>query len=195
MRRSRRLSTVGSLDFKTIIRNHVQAAKAKKSPSVGATPSAYPETQAEDPILNGRPFGTRSTPVHLYHNVFTTFTSIFNDKTRHVPPDIQTHVFKLCYDSADVHKNESIRLNAIQPTYRLILGEAMQSQRVVGGEADVAITTTMIDGQTALRGLVEFKNEIGAGGCDPSLQGSLSYTKYWATDAVCVHPTLPIIPN
>jgi len=51
----------------------------------------------------------------------------------------------------------------------------MQSWRVAGGEADAAITTTMSDGQMALRGLIEGKNEIGAGGRDPNLQGALIY--------------------
>jgi hypothetical protein len=50
----------------------------------------------------------------------------------------------------------------------------------------------MSDGEMALRGLVEFKNEIGPGGCDPNLQGPLSYMKYWATDAVSVRPTLSL---
>jgi hypothetical protein len=195
--RSHRPSIVGPLDFKAIIGKHVEAAKAKKSPSAGATPSTFPATQAKDPILNGRPFATRSTPVHLYHDVFTTFTSVYDDTTRKIPLDIQNHIFKLCHDSSELYKTvkrkeggESLRLNAILPLYRLILGESMQSQPVVGGEADVAITSTMSDGQLALRGVVEFKNEIGAGGCDPNLQGPLSYIKYWAGDAVCVRPTL-----
>jgi hypothetical protein len=90
--RSRRLSTVGPLDIKAAIRKHVQAAKAKKSPSTGATPSAFPATQAKGPILNGRPFATRSTPVHLYHDVFTTFTSVYKDNTREIPLYPETYL-------------------------------------------------------------------------------------------------------
>jgi len=194
--RSRRLSIVGPLDYKAIIGKHVQAAKAKKPPSTGATPSTFPATQAKDPILNGRPFATRSTPVHLYHDVFTTFTNVYDDTTRKIPLDIQNYIFKLCHDSSELYKTvsrkeggESMRLNTIIPLYRLILGEPMQSQPVVGGEADVAITTTMGDGQLALRGNFEFKNEIGASGCDPNLQGPLSYIKYWAMDGVCMCPS------
>jgi hypothetical protein len=198
--RSRRPSIVGSLDYKAIIGKHVEAAKAKKSPSTGANPSAYRATQAKNPILNGRPFATRSTPVHLYHDVFTTFTSIYDDTNREIPLDIQNHIFKLCHDSSELYKTvrgreggESIRLNAILPLYRAILGEAMQSYSVAGVQADVAITTTTSDGQLAPRGIFEFKNEIGAGGCDPNLQGSMSYIKYWASDTVCVHPTLSML--
>jgi hypothetical protein len=138
--------------------------------------------------------------VHLYHDVFTAFTSVYQDKTREIPLDIQKHIFNLCSESSGLYKTdkkergESKRLNAILPIYTSILGEKMQSHRVARGEADVAITTVMNDGQMALRGLVEFKNEIGAGGCDPNLQGHLSYMKYWATDAVCVRPTLSM-PN
>jgi hypothetical protein len=194
--RSRRLSTIGPLADKATIQKHVKAAKAKKSPSTGATPSAFPDTQANNPILNGRPFATRSTPVHLYHNVFTTFTSVYNDKTRKIPPDIQKRIFELCHASCELYKTtsgmngETKRLNAVLPMYSLILGEPMQTLRVVGGEADVAIMTTMSDGQMAPRGIIEGKNEIGAGGCDPNLQGSLSYIKYWSVDEVRVCPTL-----
>ena len=49
---------------------------------------------------------------------------------------------------------------------------------------DGGIITLLPDGTTALRALVEEKNEIGADGCDPNLQGSLSYAKYWAQSEV-----------
>jgi hypothetical protein len=39
----------------------------------------------------------------------------------------------------------------------------------------------------ALRGIFEDKNELGAGSCDPNLQGCLSYMKYWSVDEVYVH--------
>jgi hypothetical protein len=140
--------------------------------------------------------------VHLYHDVFTTFTSVYDDTSRKIPLDIQNHIFNLCRDSSELYKTvsgkergESIRLNAILPLYRLILGEAMQSHGVVGGEADVVITTTTSDGQLVPRGIFEFKNEIGAGGCDPNLQGPLSYIKYWASDTVCVHLTLSMLTS
>ena len=121
---SHRLSTIGSFDDKAIIRKHVRAAKTKKSPSSGATPSAFPYTQASDPTLNGRPFVTCSTPVHLYHNVFTTFTSVCNDNARKIPLDIQKHIFQLCHASSELYETisrknlgETRRLDAVLPIW------------------------------------------------------------------------------
>jgi hypothetical protein len=82
-----RLSTVARLADEVIIQKHVEAAKGKQSPCAGATPSAFPETQDSDPILNGRPFKACAPPVHLYHDVFTMFSKIYNDKTGEIPDD------------------------------------------------------------------------------------------------------------
>ena len=38
--------------------------------------------------------------------------------------------------------------------------------------------------QMALWAIFEDKNEIGAGGCDPNLQGGFSYLKHWSMDEV-----------
>jgi len=195
--RSRRLSTVSLLPDEAIIQKHVEAAKGKKSPSVGATPSAYPTTQADNPILNGRPFATRAVPVHLYHDVFTTFTNIYNDKTREIPPYIQHEIYDLCQTSSQLYetsgrtkrvKGKTKRVTAVRPIYRRILDELIHTLPADDSEADGLITTKMSHGQLALRGVFEEKNEIGAGGCDPNLQGCLSYMKYWSMDEARVGP-------
>ena len=56
----------------------------------------------------------------------------------------------------------------------------MRAVRADDSEADGIITTAISDGHLALRGIFENKNEIGATGCDPNLQGCLSYIKYWS---------------
>lgn len=137
--------------------------------------------------------------MHLYHEVFTTFTRIYNDKSVEVPLDIQAHIYDLCHSSAELYAasrvvkrqtGESKRLRAIRPIYHKILDESIHSQSVDDVEPDGTITTLMEDGQLALRAIFEDKNEIGAGNCDPGLQGCLSYIKYWSMDGVCVIQTL-----
>jgi len=59
----------------------------------------------------------------------------------------------------------------------VMLDKSMTSVRAGDSETNAVITTMTSDGQLALRGLIEGKNEIGAGGCDPGLQGYLSYIK------------------
>ena len=195
--RSRRLSTISVLPDEAIIQKHVDAAKGKKSPSAGATPSAFPTTQADDPILNGRPFSTRATPVHLYHDVFTTFTTIYNDKKREIPPDIQNEIYNLCWTSSELYetsgkpkrvKGETRRVTAIRPIYCRILNESIHTLPADDSEADGVITTKMSDGRLALLANFEDKNEIGAGSCDPNIQGGLSYMKYWSMDEARVGP-------
>jgi hypothetical protein len=176
--RSRRIDEV-------IIEKHVKAAKE-------VTPSTflYYQLEAENPILNGRPFTTRATPVHLYHDAFTTFTSIYNDTSREIPSNIQKHIYDLCQASSQLYETRGMekrvtgeRLDAIRSIYSMILDESIRST----GDPDAdtgAITTTTSDSQEALRGILENENEIGAGGFDPNLQGCLSYIKYWSMDEV-----------
>src|SRR5258708_2044866 len=180
--RSHRLSTIGPLSNEEIIQKHVEAAKAM-----------FSATQDSNPILNGRPFATRSTPVHLYHDVFTTFTSIYNDRTREIPLYIQKHIFEFCQASSELYiklGRKSKRFNAVLPMYRVMLDESMPFVRAGDSEVDAAIPTMTSDGRLALRGLLEVGDEIGASGCDPGLQGCLSYIKYWSTDGVHVCLTL-----
>jgi hypothetical protein len=196
--RSRRLSTLSPLadEAKAIIQKHITAARGKEPPSIGATPSAFPTTQADDPILNGRPFTTRATPVHLYHNVFNTFTNIYH-KTEKIPADVQKDIFELCETSSRLYqtigrtrqgRGETKRVTAIRPIYQKILNESIHVMPADDSEADGVITTRMGDGQLALRGILEDKNEVGAGGCDPNLQGCLSYIKYWSMNGACAYP-------
>ncbi len=183
---SHRLSTIRPLSDKEIIQKHVDAANAMTYSTV------FPTTQDSNPILNGRPFATRSTPVHLYHDVFTTFTSIYNDRTREIPLYIQEHIFKLCHASSELYiksGGENQRLNAVLPMCRLMLDESISYMREGDSELDAAILTMTSDGRLALRGLLEVGDEVG-GGCDPGLQGCLSYIKYWSTDGVRVCLTL-----
>jgi hypothetical protein len=58
--------------------------------------------------------------------------------------------------------------------------------RADDSEADGVVTTLMGGGRIALRAIFEDKNEIGAGTCDPNLQGCISYMKFWSVDVVRV---------
>ena len=198
MPQSRRPSTIGPLSDEAIIQKHVEAAKKKKSPAAGATPSGFAATQATQPILNGRPFATGSSPVHIYNDVFTTFTTIYKDKTRAIPPNIQKRIFDLCHASSALYKGKGNKdeegggtkwVDTIIPIYRLMLNESILG---FGSQGNGAIMTLMNDGQLALRGIIETTDEIGAGGCDPSLQGCLSYSRYWSRDGVRAFLTLSL---
>jgi hypothetical protein len=180
--------------FEYVIQRHVDAAIIKKPPSEGARPSNYPAVQAKGPILNGRPFTTRAAPVYLYHPVFANFKHRFNDKTLEVPTSVQQQVYPLCVSSADVYDTtmsltgkrvagETIRKSNTRRYYQLLL-EPFADMNLGSFIPNGGIITLLPDGTTALRALVEEKNEIGAGGCDPNLQGSLSYAKYWAQSEV-----------
>src|SRR5258708_11173142 len=190
--RSRRLSTISPLSDKEIIQKHVEAAKAKERPSTAATVKGFPLAQANSPILNGRPFATRSTPVHIYHDVFTTFTSIYNDRAREIPLCTQEEIFELCQASSELYqtgeksRSEDKRFKTLLPIYTRMLDESMPTVVADDSQADAVITTRTSDGLLLLRGLFEAKNEIGAGGSDPNIQGCLSYIKYWSMDVVCL---------
>ena len=155
--------TISPFSNKGTIQKHVEAAKAKERPSTGATVKGFSVTQASSPILNGRPFETRSTPVHIYHDVFTTSTRIYNDRAREIPLCIQKHIFELCRASSELYKTvgksggEDKWLDAVLPIYMVMLDKSMTSVRAGDSEANAVITTMTSDGQLALRGLIEGK--------------------------------------
>ena len=56
-----------------------------------------------------------------------------------------------------------------------------------GTSADGSFVASTADNYLARLGFHELKNEVGSGGSDPTIQGSLSYRKTWISDNVrCV---------
>src|SRR5258706_6413611 len=70
-----------------------------------------------------------------------------------------------------------------------LLGQAIISGVVLeDGSSSGGVCTTKVEvggmGVYALLMLWELRNEIGTGGCDPSVQASFSFTRWWSDNRV-----------
>ena len=79
-------------------------------------------------------------------------------------------------------ENERIR-DMTEVIHRLLPGNNLSDQVAESGRLGFHLATaTCTDSAQAYPLIVECQNEMGEGGCDPSLLASLSYQRYWVRD-------------
>ncbi|CAG8637197.1 3197_t:CDS:2, partial [Paraglomus occultum] len=132
----------------------------------GPSSVAYPKTfkkfnQHPGKILNLRPPECCGLPVMLFHSVFSKFLHNFHNESLDIPAELYREVLEF----------SQIAGKSIVTGNGAMLDGAMFTN--VRNFAENAITLVMED-----------KNEIGAGGNDPSIQGACAYAKYWAQNWV-----------
>ncbi|KAF9433529.1 hypothetical protein BGZ76_009319 [Entomortierella beljakovae] len=150
------------------------------SPSSAAKPSQFSKQQEKNPILNGRPFAKTGPPIALFHTVFGEFLRDIND----VNLPLTDYRIKLAEDflwaSADLYKDENARMTTIREILGKIVGDIVDA--VCGGSDSRSngVLLTSVGDQRAYRMILEGKNEVGAGGCDPTVQLAQYYRTYWS---------------
>ncbi|KAG9222008.1 hypothetical protein PTI98_008983 [Pleurotus ostreatus] len=166
-----------------LFQTSLDLAKKAMSPSDGAKVTNFGSEQEKGPVLNGRPFYNRGPPIAIFHPVSARFLQLIRRDLREleahncIPQTFVNSVHKFLLVSSKVYKKEHDRRHALEP----ILEELLAMDDAVAN-ADRSCS----DGQQSFRAqgqrlvslLWELKNEIGAGGCCPVVQSSLSYRKY-----------------
>lgn len=170
----------------------VKIAKAKLSPSSAANIANLRHVQRRDPILLARPHAARGPPITIYEPTFADFRHNLRMR-KHIelgiPPDYYRAVSSFLVTSCDIYTSKLERRNALLPILIELLGQPIISgQLLEDGSSSDGICTTKMEvggkGMFALLMLLELKNEIGAGGCDPSVQASFSFTRWWSETRV-----------
>ncbi|KAG8900890.1 hypothetical protein FRB99_005679 [Tulasnella sp. 403] len=135
-------------------------------------------------IRTGRPYSNSGYPVSLYHPVFSDFLKDIHDLNFVPKPDLLQTARELVIAAADYYPVE-----ASIPVFKL---EARAIGRQKAVKADGVVDTTRPEGE-AFRLIMEVKNEIGSGESDPTIQGALSYSRYWSSPGsfgrVCCLPS------
>ena len=72
----------------------------------------------------------------------------------------------------------------MKPDLVKLMGDTYSSTRGPGAEPEGVVTSMLPGRPTAYRAFLEFKNEIGTGGCDPCSQGFIAYEKFWTDEKV-----------
>lgn len=165
----------------------VQNALAKEPPSRAAQPSHLILAQRDNPILNGRPFDARGPPVTLFEEVFSTFQRAMSGERQEleISSEYHQHVITFLLNSSKMYPTELGREQALKLTLRELLGlDIYQEALPDRTQSDGVCTIDAKPGCRALLLLLELKNEIGKGDCDPSVQASFSFSRWWSRDMV-----------
>ncbi|KAJ6579655.1 hypothetical protein DFH09DRAFT_1446050 [Mycena vulgaris] len=158
-------------------------AQGSKPPSTLAKSTEYRAWQrGECPIYDGRyysdtPTATVGPPVELYYAGFAKFI----DESRpnsplDIPDTFVCEVAKFMQAVAGIYKDEPAFSAVVTPLLESILGKGVL--RIADSDLtspDAAVLSDRLE----ILALAECKRELGEGGCDPSIQASLSVVRYW----------------
>lgn len=150
----------------------------KQSTSVWARHSNYMKLQGTQyAMFNGRPASATGPPVALYHPVFDAFTNEL-DSTAELPTQTYALVNDLLEASQAMYPTElgpNSRTQSLRPILEKLLPPYLGIREAPGTKSDGLITAR--NGAPCM--VMEINNEIGTGGSDPTVQGAISYAKYW----------------
>ncbi|CAG8682321.1 10353_t:CDS:2, partial [Dentiscutata heterogama] len=148
------------------------------SPSTAAKPEFFFRTQETHPIFNGRPPKNTSPPIFLFNSVFGKFLNDYENETLEIPSDIYTWTQDLIDGATKYYELECNRAKAF--------GERL-SERIIpiivqqykGKRACDGLAFVKVENFLAYQLFLEVKNELGSGGCDPTVQGAIYYRDHW----------------
>lgn len=153
-------------------------------PSTVAARHEFFKQQRKEIILNGRPPNCVGPPIFLYHEVFSKFSSDFNNENLDLSNGLCAWTSELIETMANEHINEDSRKNAFINHITEFIGKLLEVRIEDGSSNDGMLLIETACGENGLRIIHEIKNEIGEGGSDPTIQATLSYSKYWAQEQV-----------
>jgi hypothetical protein len=161
-------------------------AKLALSPSSAAKISNLIQQQNTFPIMNGRPANLSGLPIQLYHPVFSIVQEAMYSPDVDLSADDYATTHTLFTQSAALYAKEEKREEGVIPLLKEMLGVTLLRIANANNTRPDFSYVVGCDGLlSALAGLVEIKNEIGTGGCDPAIQAGFSYREFWSADEVC----------
>ncbi|KAG8685675.1 hypothetical protein FRC11_010231, partial [Ceratobasidium sp. 423] len=152
---------------------------ARCSASTAAKPEMFAKQQrGQYYMLNGRPRQHTGAPIILYHPVFGNFLSNLQS-SEPLPSKFYYRVLEYFWTSQDIHGAEtgsSRGSNCDASTWGGLEEFLGKLWKVL--EPGVPDATAIgPNGTYSL--IIEIKNEVGTGGCDPSIQAAQSYSRLW----------------
>ncbi|CAB4373929.1 unnamed protein product [Rhizophagus irregularis] len=166
-------------EYMDTVKNSLEA----EPPSTSAKPNRFSVDQKKNPILNGRPLDLIGPPITLYHRAFSEFLENFEDVNLEISPDIFNWITDFIFAAAEFYDTEDERLEKIRDilskkwTIDLI---EYQKKSGIGYSCDGVFMCKIKNKLTAYIAFIEGKNEVGLGGCDPSIQGAIYYRDHWS---------------
>jgi len=156
------------------------------SPSQGAKSTGYRVTQGDDAqvIYDGRwawdgISSTISPPIQLYHPVFDEFLYLANSPdTQPTAKDLRD-VYEFMWFLSEVGRSENKLGEGLRARLTNILGFTIHEETIFHRTRPDGVITVQIGNTRILTLIIELKRELGEGGCDPSIQVSLTMRRSW----------------
>jgi hypothetical protein len=146
-------------------------------PSCAGKPSRFFRLQKTPTILNMRPPECRGKPISLFHPVFGQFLKDVDSLELQLKQyDWAGNLLDIALRSYDYEEQRQI---AFEDQFSSFLEVRPQRVAITGCRLDGIITANAL-GEKPASIIFEYKNELGVGFTDPTLQGSMGYSKYWA---------------
>jgi hypothetical protein len=163
------------------------------TPSVGAKSDSFRDFQRSRPVYNGRYHPDSSTqtigpPIEIFHPVFSHFLDDLSNLNLEVPQDILNATRDLMKKSTAIYPSERSR--------QVALDKAFSNAISFGCSQIVNLDLTSPDAVALLNIgppvnesvpllVKEDKKMMGEGGCDPTLQVTMSVGRLWSQPNVC----------
>ena len=177
----------------------MNAARKRKSPSEDAKHGALRPTQRIDRIdavRNERPTHLAGPPIQIYHPVFSKFLSLAFSPFDGDEKTLQ-RTSEFIEASRRLYDDEKARVKAIrQHLSALVHNDVLteETNEIDNGKCfkpdGTIFASPSPDPPRSVCAYVEVKNEIGTGGCDPTLQCQSDFVKCCSSSSVGVLPIL-----
>ena len=156
------------------------------SPNIAAESTEYSKLQDDSAtaIHDGR-LSRVAPPLEIFHFVFRLFTRLLRDAS-HQPLQSDIMGVQELFQYNRVVVPEETRNAELLPIFARLLGCAIGTYSNPDGTAPDGMYTISIDGMTLPALVIELKNELGDGECDPSTQAGHSMRRAWIQDDVRV---------
>ena len=172
----------------------LKKALTAESPSTSAKSQEYRKYQHNSPIYDGcydekNPTDTIAPPIQLFHPVFAHFL----DEVMNQDSPIPTHILKVTVEYmwklSAIYECEDQWTATLRSLLEDALGIKISKQVNMNGSNPDGVYDAELGGSKikVFLVLLEHKNELGDGRCDPSRQAGLSFTRFAAQANVCFH--------
>ncbi|CAJ0911929.1 9041_t:CDS:2 [Entrophospora sp. SA101] len=115
-----------------------------------------------------------------------------------IPKRRYKQISKLEKIVGQIYQNETKCQKALRPFFAFLFNGIRPVSIVTDNSAivdDVLLTDNTDFGEKAAPVIWEYKNEIGTGGKDPTIQGGCEYAKYWAQTDIVKHRKYSCCPS
>lgn len=158
----------------------VQAARNGTPPLSTAVLRNFVEGQKKDhPVLNGRPYNNRDLPIGVYAAPFDDFRhALSTDQNFQEEPEFLANITALMLSATNVYRQKLERTMRMTDILARLINVPLEEEAARSRSNSNAVGTFRMIGQPPLTAdlvVVEVMDEIGQGGCDPSIQGVMSY--------------------